>query len=293
MTHIKFPGLLPETSDESLRSIANKYNQAKGLPNIKHENSLPTLNPELAQRLSQAHETMKHDPEHPQVKAAYNSLIQETLDQYNHLLDHGFKFSPMKAGQENPYPTSKHMTQDVHQNKHLWYFPTEEGFGSEGDDYKNHPMLQMVKTKDGQTMPANDVFRAVHDVFGHAKEGNGFGPRGEEAAWKHHMQMYSPMAQKALTAETRLQNHWVNWGPHATHNKANPQATIYAPQKAGLPPDWAMTEHHGSPELTVAPAGDNMKKAPNTGNLQPIDHSKYLYGLHPDVRALISQRMKI
>jgi hypothetical protein len=103
-------------------------------------------------------------------------------------------------------------------------------------------MLKPTSEKDeeGKPMLANDQFRIVHDVLGHAKEGYGFGAQGEENAWNHHKQMYSPEAQKALTAETRGQNNHVNFGPHAEHNKANPAQTIYAPQKAGLMPDWTV-----------------------------------------------------
>ena len=230
-------------SQPQLRSIADSYNKKANLPHIQHMSQLPELDPDLAGKLAQAHTDMRHDPHHPEVKKAYTSLINETLDQYHHLLDHGYKFSPIKPGQANPYPTSKHMLHDVHANKHLWYFPTEQGFGSDPDT-QDHPLLQKIKTRDGKEVPANDIFRAVHDIFGHAKEGNGFGPKGEEAAWSHHMQMFTPDAQKALTAETRLQNHWVNWGPHKEHNRANPSQTIYAPQKAGLPPTWALTTQH-------------------------------------------------
>jgi hypothetical protein len=237
-------GTKKSQSSEFIRDVARKYNSSKGLPGITHESELPQLDPNLAAKIAQAHADMKHDPNHPEVRTAYNALINETKDQYNHLIDHGFKFSPITEDMDNPYPTSKHMLDDVNNNKHLWYFPTTGGFGPHGDESKEHPLLQIVTTKDGKTIPANDVFRAVHDVFGHAKEGNGFGPRGEEAAWKHHMQMYTPDAQKALTAETRMQNHYVNWGPNAEHNKKDPKNTIYAPQKAGLPPDWVMNTHH-------------------------------------------------
>jgi hypothetical protein len=50
--------------------------------------------------------------------------------------------------------------------------------------------------------------------------------------------MYSPEAQKALTSETRGQNSWVNYGPKGEANRANPAATTYADQKAGILPEW-------------------------------------------------------
>jgi hypothetical protein len=52
----------------------------------------------------------------------------------------------------------------------------------------------------------NDMFRAVHDVFGHAGTGRGFDRHGEEAAYQSHASMYSPLARMALATETRGQN---------------------------------------------------------------------------------------
>jgi hypothetical protein len=52
-----------------------------------------------------------------------------------------------------------------------------------------------------------DMFRAVHDVFGHAGTGRGVDRHGEEAAYRKHSGMFSPLARKALATETRGQNH--------------------------------------------------------------------------------------
>ena len=62
---------------------------------------------------------------------------------------------------------------------------------------------------------------------------------GEEKAYQQHKKMFSPEAVKALTTETRGQNSWVNYGPKGEANRANPSATTYADQKAGLLPYWA------------------------------------------------------
>ncbi|MFE4681611.1 hypothetical protein ACFRNJ_12335 [Streptomyces sp. NPDC056721] len=53
----------------------------------------------------------------------------------------------------------------------------------------------------------NNAFRAVHDVFGHAGTGRGVDRHGEEAAYRKHSGMFSPLARKALATETRGQNH--------------------------------------------------------------------------------------
>jgi ribosomal protein S18 acetylase RimI-like enzyme len=208
----------------------------KALPTAPKVN----LNPEHGKIIANAYENMKHDPNHPHVKAAYNALAHETGKQYQNLLNQGYKFSPMKRGMEDPYKTSKDMHADIANNKHLWYFPTEQGYGSEGDASSDHPLLAPSKFKDknGNVMPHNDVFRAVHDIMGHHLGGqSSFGPKGEHQAYLTHKKTYSPLAQKALASETMGQNSYVTAGPNAAHNKANPHDTIYAEQKAGLLPD--------------------------------------------------------
>ena len=74
-----------------------------------------------------------------------------------------------------------------------------------------HPFLSKVDPATG--LNENEMFRAVHDYFGHLgpKTPNSFGPKGEENAWLAHRQMYSPLAEPALTAETRGQNSYVNY----------------------------------------------------------------------------------
>lgn len=131
------------------------------------------------------------------------------------------------------------MHNDIEKNGHLWYFPTEQGFGSEGEAPKDHPMLQPTQFKhEGKAMPANDVFRVVHDFFGHHLTQSGFGPKGEHQSYLHHKQMFSPLAQKALTSETMGQNSFVNFSSQVgEHNRKNPSQTIFAEQKAGLLPE--------------------------------------------------------
>jgi hypothetical protein len=217
--------------------------QEQPKPKLEKSNSEApkvNINPEHGKIIANAYENMKHQPSHPQVKAAYNALANETGKQYQQLLSQGFKFSKMKAGMENPYKTSKEMHADIANNKHLWYFPTEQGYGSEGEAPSDHPLLapSAFKDSEGKAMLHNDIFRIVHDINGHHKGGqSGFGPRGEHQAYLTHKKMYSPLASKALASETMGQNSAVNFGIHGEHNRKNPQNTIYAEQKAGLLPD--------------------------------------------------------
>jgi hypothetical protein len=105
-----------------------------------------------------------------------------------------------------------------------------------------HPMLaDSGVTLDGKNLTNNDLFRIVHDYFGHAGEGNGFRADGEFNAYRIHRALYSPEAQPALATETLGQNAWVNHGPYGEFNRTAGQGqTIYADQKAGLLPPAAI-----------------------------------------------------
>ncbi|HBI01339.1 MAG TPA: hypothetical protein DDY18_06910 [Flavobacterium sp.] len=236
-----------DKGSDKIRGVADRYAASKGM-RLQHKMPAVKVDPTRAKRIADAYHQANHEPQAQHVQQAYQALVKETNDQFKHILNSGLKISKIKPGQENPYKTSKDLFHDIHNNNHIWYFPTESGYGSDPNQADSaHPMLQPTEhMHEGQPMVANDVFRIVHDYFGHAKEGHGFGAEGEENAWKNHMQMYSPMAQKALTAETRGQNSWVNFGPHGENNRKNPANTIYADQKATVLPDWAMDSEHNS-----------------------------------------------
>ena len=101
---------------------------------------------------------------------------------------------------------------------------------------------------------ANDLFRAVHDAFGHGLEGAGFRARGEENAWQAHVRLFTGPAIAAITTETRGQNSWLNYGPYGEQNRrAKLEDTIFAEQKTGLMPEWTWTER-------LAPSMEEVQK---------------------------------
>lgn len=64
------------------------------------------------------------------------------------------------------------------------------------------------------------------------------------------MAMYTPLARRAEPSETRGQNSWVNFGPHAEANRtASGGDTVYAPQKIGLLPQWVVDEGRGDSDI--------------------------------------------
>jgi hypothetical protein len=156
-------------------------------------------------------------------------------------------------------------------------FSTADGFGSDesSSGSQSNPMEADTGMRwpygspDGETRPvlANDLFRAVHDAFGHGMEGAGFREHGEENAWQAHARLFTGSAVGAITSETRGQNSWLNfkatplrkmvgdakaeklhpdnWQTITTgeHNRtAKVEDTIFADQKTGLMPEWTWTE---------------------------------------------------
>jgi hypothetical protein len=243
------------------REAAEKYMAGRGLPYEPPKTYTP-VNEDRAARIARAFDEMKHAPDDPAVKASYDAMIEETVAQFNAMRDAGIKIEFIKPGMDDPYKASPRLAQqDVIKNKHLWVFPTDSGFGSGGESaeaaMKNNPLLRDTGIEiDGRKLKANDVFRIVHDYYGHIKEGHGFRAGGEENAWRAHSAMYSDAARPAMTTETRGQNSWVNYGPHGEKNrKASAADTIYADQKIGLLPDWVVNEGRLDPGATYVNIG--------------------------------------
>jgi len=232
--------------NNDFKNIASDYAKSKNLA-LSQNPSNVELNPSHGREIANAYESMQHNPSNPHVKKSYNALIKETGDQFNHLLKNGLKVSKMKPDMGNPYKNSKDLIKDLKENNHMWYYPTELGFGTNNQP-KDHPMLQETEfTHEGKKMPANDVFRVVHDAV-HAIHGSTFGPKGEHQTYLTHKQLYSPEAQGALATETMGQNNWVNWSKkYGEHNRKNPSNTVFAEQKAGLLPNHILSrEWHKS-----------------------------------------------
>lgn len=224
----------------AVQASANAYAKPRGLPGHESLDYRP-LDVGRSKRIADAYQVMEHKPNDPAVKASYDALKRETLAQYQHLTNGGAKLEPW-AKQGQPYADSAAMRNDVHKNNHLYFF-------TGGDMPKDHPLAEPTGVKyGGQDLTHNDLFRAVHDYYGHSIYGNEFGPRGEEHAWRTHSRMFSPEARPAMTTETRGQNSWVNFGSHLRDKsgrvlrKGDPgyigvADRPYAEQKAGLLPE--------------------------------------------------------
>lgn len=136
----------------------------------------------------------------------FQAMREETNRQFEFLTGarkHGGLGIDVSVTPHDPYGASK--TQDdpmgvramVHdlQNGHLKVLSTASTGG--------HPFF---------TEDENNRFRAVHDAFGHGATGRSFDRHGEEAAYRSHVSMYTPVARPAMTTETRAQNSALNFG---------------------------------------------------------------------------------
>lgn len=227
------------------------------------------VDPARAGRIAEAFEQMRHEPDNPEVKAAYEAMVKETLAQWEAVKRTGLVVEFIDISKGDPYAASPRLaTEDVRNNNHLWVFATDDGFGTDGitaKDESDNPLFQIVPGEkiSGKQVRANDIFRIVHDYFGHIKDGVGFRADGEENAWRSHSRMYSPLAARAMTTETRGQNSWLNYGPYGEKNRtALTQDTIFAEQKIGLLPDWVLWE--GLDDLPI-PVPDDRTLADELG----------------------------
>lgn len=178
----------------------------------------------------------------PKALPSYEAMVAETLPQYDALINKGYRFTPADAATYPYRGNPREAIQDLTDNKHMAFFKTGSGFGSGND--AAHPLLRPSGRFIGDyELPNNDVFRVVHDAYGHGKQGYGFRGAGEDNAWRTHAAMYSPEARPAMTNETRGQNSWLNYGPYGEFNRsANQVDTVYAPQKVSTLPDWVYND---------------------------------------------------
>ncbi len=195
-------GALPASTrpapNAEVAKIADAYNQTWDGPKIDHARYNP-VDQAKGRDIADAYDNLQKYNKSPDVQKAYAALSKEVKQQWDFAKSKGINFEPwQKPGQ--PYATSQEMAKDVADNKHLYFYTGGE----------KHPLLGETDPETG--LSRNDQFRAVHDLFGHAAGGFGFGARGEEAAFQAHSQMFSPEAQRAMATETRGQNSWVNFG---------------------------------------------------------------------------------
>jgi hypothetical protein len=230
------------------------------------------VSPERGQQIADLYDELPHDPTNPEVAASYQAFAEETKDQYEYLVQRGVQFEPNVG---DPYATSADMIEDVASNNRLKFYLTDLN-----DFPADHPMAApsgvVIDMPDGtqREMVYNDLFRAVHDYFGHSTEGFQFGPRGEDNAWALHSAMYSDQARGAMSFETRGQNSWVNFGSQMRNAEGQlmqttdpgflaPADRAFAPQKANiLPREMMQVRPDPVDPSVIAGAGRELPRRP-------------------------------
>lgn len=238
--------------DPRLVAVAEKYAADNNIP-YRRQAKYVTVDENFAKRIAQAYEEMRHDPYNPRVIAAYDDLIRQTFAQYQALVDAGYEFTFFDSSSDPYQGNPWNAMRDLRANKRMAVYGTYDGYGTSGIssvDLEENPLLADTGLvwQDQYGVPrqvtANDLFRAVHDAFGHGLEGAGFRVRGEENAYQAHARLFTGPALEALTSETRGQNSWLNYGPYGEQNQtAKVFDTVFAEQKIGIMPSWTWTEN--------------------------------------------------
>lgn len=198
------------TPIKEIQSIREHYNDDHGIPPRR---PMPKMTEADDLASAVAYDRGTHQPRDPRIQRSYRVFRQHIVQQWEALSAAGYTFHPWHGDTDQPYAHSAAMIDDLRNNKHLYYYPTDTG----GDLSDDHPMMRTVTVTTAPgvrtRMLANDVFRAVHDCIAHS-EGHQFGPYGERRAWWTHRSSLPSEARLALWNETRGQNTWTNAGPH-------------------------------------------------------------------------------
>lgn len=142
------------------------------------------VNETTGRKIAELYMSAPNNDERRETIDAYRAFAFETEQQYKEL---GNVLS-LGVQSSDPYSSYQDMRADVSQGRLDVLSTASSG---------SHPYM---------TDSQNDMFRAVHDFHGHYMTGRDFSRHGEEAAWTRHSLMYSPLARRAMTTETRGQN---------------------------------------------------------------------------------------
>ena len=174
------------------------------------------IDSDFGEALAKAYDTVVDtvDPEIEKIYFMEGGFVSQLDDQYTYLsekLGIVFDFKKRPASGAH-YQTPEEMTEAIDNKSFLVDSHAGDLEGVSNQDKINGMTLL------GRELPAehparaqgattyNDIYRAVHDVFGHARLGNSTTREGEDIAYMYHAQMFSPEARKALFLETRAQN---------------------------------------------------------------------------------------
>ncbi len=220
-----YPSFMPSETAGPVEDVARDYAEKAGIKYTPPSTYVP-YDRDLGKALAAAYDKAAHNPDSPAVKKSYEALSKEVIAQYKAIEKAGYTLEPV-VSQESPYKNGMDVKRDLEENKHMFFNLSESAFGSQSGETveknlaHNHMLERSGISLGGKEMLVNDLFRAIHDFFGHARKGVSFGPRGEFNAWREHAALFSKAAQGALAAETIGQTAWTQFGPHLLDKAGN------------------------------------------------------------------------
>jgi len=169
------------------------------------------VDPAYCTAVASAYHAMAHEPSNPAIRAEFSAFKAETQLQYEYILEAGINVLPWQSGKRTGgrYASTIELRQKVARSSTIYVYLTDHGYGPEEIrqlNGSNHPMLEFSDyLVHGVQLRYNDLYRVVHDVFGHMMYDYDLGLEGEIGALFVHMQMYSTVARRALFAESLAQ----------------------------------------------------------------------------------------
>lgn len=169
-------------------------------------------NPEFGQRVSdfymaQPVEPAPYSKQRYATMARYHTLTQQIVEQFQAIEELGVQVSFVD---EDPYNDYRELAHDL-----------------------DHHRMKVLRTATTGPHPfwsdrQNDLFRVVHDVFGHYRNNVPFTRDGEDAAYRGHSEMMSDYVLPVMVNETRGQNSALIYG--APKHEFKEQKLFLAPQ---------------------------------------------------------------
>jgi hypothetical protein len=204
----------------------------------------PNLDDGFTARVAAKFDQLPNRPADGPVREAYLRLREESRAQYDAIRAAGVAVLPWeRPGQ--PYTTARQMWTEVDRTGVLYVFLTSSGHGPDEERDPANPMLAPSGlTAGGVPLSYNDLFRAVHDFFGHGLHGDHFTLRGELRAAYSHLQMFSAGAHPAVFTETVAQICWFYAGSHLVSQ----DGVIPQPRQPG----WLAPPHRPYPPQKIA-----------------------------------------
>ena len=225
-----------------LALAARRYQAERGLHvPVREDYARVSMPRTVSQSLGRAYGNLPSSD--PRALPAFRAMREEVGKQYDFLTRPqsrgglGIDIEPSDEdpyGRHDPNDIINEIRHDVQENRRIQVLSSASTGG--------HPFF---------TADQNDMFRGVHDLFGHLGSGRGVDMHGEEASFQKHARMFSPLARQALASETRGQNSAFHLGGD------------FPEQKVALLP-----MHMQSAQFSRRASGDELRAAASDARLE-------------------------